>query len=154
MPIQIRRARPADANQLVAVIQTAFNEPADTAQIATCIAVADRITFVALVDRRVVGFLDGLYVASAPLNSCPPIPRPAQAHLLAIDTLTYRGIWLAGAITAQAIQHACQQCTAQERDIVGAMLALDDPAPRHLMTVDGFQRVGQFQWWRLDQRSL
>lgn len=84
MPIQIRRARPADANQLVAVIQTAFNEPADTAQIATCIAVGDLITFVALVDRRVVGFVDGFVT----------------------------------------------------------------PA------LDGFQRVGQFQWWHLDQRSL
>ncbi len=89
-----------------------------------------------------------LYIADA-----EPMIAPARAahaaHLLAVDTLTYRGIWLEGRLSQAAIEQAHQRAQAENRSRIGALVPAVDEQVAALLTSNGFVAVGKFFWWSL-----
>lgn len=87
-----------------------------------------------------------LWVASrAVQGACNATPT---AHVIAVQTLSYRGIWMEGVIHAEAIQTALRQREAQSLDVVGVVLAQRRSGEIALLREAGFQRVGAYHWWQ------
>ena len=93
-----------------------------------------------------------LYVRSADGDLAREIHRH-DAHLIAVDTLGYRGIWIEGRISAEAIESALSLAQAQGRDRVGAVFPAADLATRRLLERSGFDLAGAFRWWRFKPGS-
>lgn len=86
-----------------------------------------------------------LYVCRALAGEGPSLP--ADASLTPVHTLTYRGGWIEGQATEQALRAARAVGAASGWDCVGALLAEDDDL-RQTAVALGFARVGAYQWWR------
>ncbi len=71
------------------------------------------------------------------------------AHLVPVDTLTYRGIWLEGDISQAAIDQAQLRAQTEQRSRIGALIAAEDEQVAALLTRNGFVSVGAFFWWSL-----
>jgi hypothetical protein len=86
-----------------------------------------------------------LMVSSPQMGSVVPVP--AGAHLVEVDTLTYRGVWLEGAIDGQGLRAAQDQCAQRRRDVAGVLIA---DAAYELLAIAhdlGYAPVNRFQWW-------
>lgn len=96
-----------------------------------------------------------LYIAYAPRSPRRVMARQSAcaAHLVSVDTLTYRGIWLEGELCQAAINHAYQRAQAENRSRVGALIPVADEGLAALLTANSFAAVGEFFWWSLNLRS-
>lgn len=92
-----------------------------------------------------------LYIADAqPVNAAA---AAHAAHLLPVDTLTYRGIWLEGDLSQAAINQAHHRAWAEKRSRIGALIPAVDAQAAALLTKNGFVSVGEFCWWSLRLKS-
>ncbi|MCY4147030.1 MAG: GNAT family N-acetyltransferase [Chloroflexi bacterium] len=89
-----------------------------------------------------------LYIAEAtPMNA--PASIAHAAHLVPVDTLTYRGIWLEGGLSQAAVDLAHHRAQSQQRSRIGALVPVADAPVAALLTKNGFVSVGEFCWWSL-----
>lgn len=80
-------------------------------------------------------------------NGCPA----ARARIIAVDTLTYSGFWLEGALSQSAIDEARNMLQAQpDRTDIGAVVAEHDRRAIDLLRSNAFERIGDFNWWSLN----
>ncbi|MXX52171.1 MAG: GNAT family N-acetyltransferase [Chloroflexi bacterium] len=90
-----------------------------------------------------------LYIARPPRP--PRRVRGRQSvragHLVSVDTLTYRGIWLEGDLSQAAIAQAQQIARAENRSRIGALVPTADAPVAALLSENGFAAVGTFYWW-------
>ncbi len=85
--------------------------------------------------------------AAKPVNA--PATAAHAAHLVPVDTLTYRGIWLEGDISQAAIDQAHHRARDEQRSRIGALISAEDEHVAALLTRNGFVSVGEFFWWSL-----
>ena len=73
-------------------------------------------------------------------------PCPDGAHLIAVETLTYRGVWVEGRYDVPALMAAQQLALADGRNTVGAVI----PAgTAHDATQLPFAHIDAYRWWVL-----
>lgn len=84
-----------------------------------------------------------LWVGS-PATSAADAPTPVGTHLIPVDTLTYRGVWVEQATDAAALRAAQQIALADGRDTVGAVIPVGTP---HDAEALGFSLIDTYQWW-------
>ena len=94
----------------------------------------------------------GLYVR-APQATPPALVEVAKSHLIRVDTLTYRGIWLEGDITRSAITNADIIGTQNQCDILGAVVPLTDTDVIRMLDENHFEHVNNYYRWSLNLRS-
>lgn len=76
--------------------------------------------------------------------------RDHAARIIAVDTLTYSGYWLEGALSQPAIDAARDLLRAQpDRRVIGAVIAEQDWSASNLLRANAFDRIGDFHWWAL-----
>ena len=90
----------------------------------------------------------GLYVASPALGSSVPLDATGS-HLVPVETLAYKGIWIEGALTRDAIGWAQSVASPRQLATVGALAAQSDHAAAELLTDNGFRLLGVYDWWTL-----
>ena len=73
----------------------------------------------------------------------------ADAHLIAVETLTYSGIWLEGRISQAAIENALAAADARGLMRVGAVVPQGDSAVQERLQSLGFACWGDYDWWSL-----
>ena len=93
-----------------------------------------------------------LYVSAPCMGSCER--RGSEgAHLIVVDTLCYRGIWIEGSVNREAIASAYslgRQCGCET---VGAVVKSRDADANTLLSDLGFNLVGAFNWWNANLQS-
>ena len=75
------------------------------------------------------------------------------AHLVRVDTLTYRGIWLEGDLSAEAIASARQIAMDETRSRIGAVIPAKDTTTAALLRDCGLAVVGDYHWWTLNLQN-
>ena len=76
--------------------------------------------------------------------------RDHAARIIAVDTLTYGGFWLEGALSQSAIDVARRLLRAQPaRSVIGAVVAEQDRRAIDLLRANAFVCMGEFDWWSL-----
>ena len=90
----------------------------------------------------------GLYVASPALGSSVPLDATGS-HLVPVETLAYKGIWIEGALTRDSIGWAQSVASPRQLATVGALAAQSDRAAAKLLTDNGFCLLGVYDWWTL-----
>lgn len=217
MPISLRPAIPQDAQAIAKIIDLAFHEEANSAQIQKLIVNNKHHTLIAA-SNKVLGFIDGfititqdgtkrleldllaihpdftgqgigkqligtfteniqdvdliralvavnnipmhhamtatgyqldqqtraLYISS---DSAEKTEKPAEAHLIPVETFTYSGIWVEGEISKDAIAAAQYQRQKFSFDVVGAVISNANSEAIQLVQSAGFEYVKGFQWW-------
>jgi hypothetical protein len=79
-----------------------------------------------------------------PASQATAVPIPPGAHLLPVETLTYRGIWVEHRFDAPAFAAAQQIARADDRNTVGAVI----PAGiQHDAEALDFAHINTYQWW-------
>ena len=86
-----------------------------------------------------------VYVSGDDIYAMQPVPE--DAHLIPVETLTYRGIWMEGIITSQSIAAAQAMKTRYRRDSTGAVVSLDDVDSIMALTQANYDYIGEYQWW-------
>ncbi|MYD11364.1 MAG: GNAT family N-acetyltransferase [Chloroflexi bacterium] len=90
-----------------------------------------------------------LWVSRAP-QPAGKSARDHAARVIAVDTLTYGGYWLEGALSQSAIDAARSLLRAQPaRSVIGAVVAEQDRRAIDLLRANAFVRMGEFDWWSL-----
>jgi GNAT superfamily N-acetyltransferase len=87
-----------------------------------------------------------LWVGPPAKGEMPTRPYPKDVHLIPVETLTYRGIWVEGRYDAPAFVAAQQMALTDGRDTVGAVIpdgTAHDAAGLH------FTHVDTYRWWIL-----
>ena len=93
-----------------------------------------------------------LYVA-APKSNPVAAGRDYAAHLVQVETLTYKGIWLEGELSQAAIDRA-QVCARRPNcSRIGTVIPQDNAAAAAILRANQFERIGEFDWWTLNLRS-
>ena len=90
-----------------------------------------------------------LWVSQAlrPAGDCA---RDHAARIIAVDTLTYAGYWLEGALSQCAIDAARRLLRAQpDRSVVGAVVSEQNRRDLDLLRANEFVQLGEFHWWSL-----
>ncbi len=70
-----------------------------------------------------------------------------RARFIAVDTLSYRGIWLEGELSQTAIDLAHALAFQSGASLIGAVVAANDRSTARLLGANAFDRVGEFDWW-------
>ena len=89
------------------------------------------------------------------VNPQPVAPRKRKhdAWVIAVETLSYAGLWLEGELSQAAIDDAHWQASQGELSLIGAVIpsaALDVAA---LLEANSFRHVGQYHWWMIKLRN-
>lgn len=87
-----------------------------------------------------------LHICGQPTAHTTPLP-PA-AHLVPVNTLTYRGLWLEGELSPAAFQAAQTECLRQQRSLVGTLIPATDSESQQIAQDCGFVAVGMYQVWK------
>ena len=74
-------------------------------------------------------------------------------HLVFVNTLGYRGIWIEGRLSAEAVGAAMTRAQELAAHTVGAVIDEDDSSAQCLLTDCGFSNVGAYQWWTFTSGS-
>ena len=93
-----------------------------------------------------------LFVSAPGMGSCERQVSEG-AHLIVVDTLSYRGIWIEGSVNREAIASAYslgRQCGCET---VGAVVKSRDADANTLLSDLGFNLVGVFNWWNANLQS-
>ena len=87
-------------------------------------------------------------------------PRPVMgrhrrhhAHLIAVETLAYAGIWLEGELSQNAIEDAHRNASQRDLSTIGAVVPSDATDALELLRVNAFKKVGEYNWWAISQGS-
>ena len=87
-----------------------------------------------------------LYV-SARYPRSPSCANNVQAYLIPVETLTYAGIWIEGAVSQAAIDNALSIASARKLTTVGAVVSSQDAAAAALFRANHFDYIGKYDWW-------
>ena len=81
-------------------------------------------------------------------------PRPTSHHqnnaksiLIPVETLTYAGIWIEGAVSQAAIDNALFIAHARKLTTVGAVVSSQAAAAAALFRANHFDCRGKYDWW-------
>lgn len=77
----------------------------------------------------------------------PSYTDNAQGYLIPVETLTYTGIWIEGAVSQAAIDNALFIAHARRLTTVGAAVSSRDTAAGALLRANGFDCRGRYDWW-------
>ncbi|MCG8351323.1 MAG: GNAT family N-acetyltransferase [Chloroflexales bacterium] len=86
-----------------------------------------------------------LYV-TAPHRSAHPATG-APIHLIPVQTLTYSGAWLEGAVTTEAVQEACARQAAHGWSTLGTLVPQQQVQFHGIVQHSGFACIGRYHWW-------
>lgn len=93
----------------------------------------------------------GLYVSGADdFVSEEMPPRPDILTVIPVLTLTYRGLWLEGELSAAGFVFARWSRARLNLDVVGAVIPLSETASIRAAESAGFGLVDHYQWWWLN----
>lgn len=89
-----------------------------------------------------------LYVCNEPLqrNNAPR----SDLHLIPVNTLSYRGVWLEGEIKPESFQLARRMCAQNTWNKAGVLLPVGAHKKRQAAETAGFEYVHDYHWWNLD----
>jgi GNAT superfamily N-acetyltransferase len=73
---------------------------------------------------------------------------PNNARLIPVNTMNYRGLWLEGDLSRDALAVAQAEVARHDYDIAGALVPSDDQDSLDAATASGYRLVSHFQWWR------
>lgn len=85
-----------------------------------------------------------LHISSAARNQAK---TPENTHLIPVNTFTYRGIWLEGEISLQAIQAANTIREKYGWDVVGAVVSQNNKSALETIHTAEFDFIKTFHWW-------
>jgi len=88
----------------------------------------------------------GLYIASVPLD----LNGQAQLskHLIPVHTINYKGWWLEGEQTANALSNARGFIQPDVYDLVGTLIPLTSSESIEQAVENGYELAGHYQFWR------
>lgn len=89
-----------------------------------------------------------LWVSTPEVIEQARLPRPDGAHLIAVETLTYRGIWVENRYDAPALEAAQRAALAERRDTVGAVIP---EGTAHDAALLRFTQIDTYRWWTLSE---
>lgn len=81
---------------------------------------------------------------AGPDLGCEP---PPGAHLVPVVTLTYRGVWIEGALTAEAFAAARDLRARCGWDVAGSVILLAQEKALLAAGEAGFAAIGDYGWW-------
>lgn len=85
-----------------------------------------------------------------------PILRDMQTHeacLIPVETLAYRGVWLEGTLSQNAIDAANVIALRHEASRLGALIPAEEQASARLLRQNSFAHVGVYHWWTISLES-
>jgi len=94
------------------------------------------------------GEILALYVSDAENNHA--IKSIEGCHLIPVSTLNYKGVWIEGALTPEALAQGQAMRTQNRWDIAGAVIPSVNQQAIDAAEASGFSLVSHFQWWVLD----
>lgn len=87
----------------------------------------------------------GLYISTA---TGDPQDPPEGLHLIHVETLTYKGVWLEGVLTPQAFAYSQAVRHRDDLDAAGAVISLSEAQAIENCLAAGFTHSGNYFWWR------
>jgi GNAT superfamily N-acetyltransferase len=87
-----------------------------------------------------------LWVGQPAATAAPPPPLPDGAHLIPVETLTYRGVWVEGRYDAPTFAAAQQIALNDGRDTVGAVIPHGTSHDAERLR---FTHIDTYHWWIL-----
>jgi len=78
-----------------------------------------------------------------------PSVVPDGAYLIPVITCNYSGLWIEGALSAEAFRLARAICDRHNWDVAGAVIPAADRAAQEAAQFAGYALVGEYHWWRL-----
>lgn len=82
-----------------------------------------------------------------------PIIGISPAHLIRVETLTYKGIWLEGDITSTAIDNAHLIAIDNQCDILGAVVDKADTLIIDLLLESQFTQINDYHRWTFNSKN-
>ncbi|MCY3833191.1 MAG: GNAT family N-acetyltransferase [Chloroflexi bacterium] len=85
-----------------------------------------------------------------------PGAREMQSHeasLIPVETLAYRGVWLEGTLSQNAIDAAHLIARRQEASRLGALISAAERPSAQLLRLNFFVNVGAYHWWTFSLES-
>lgn len=79
-------------------------------------------------------------------SAAAPAQSTAAAHLVRVETLTYRGLWIEGSADAPTLIAARGRAHAEGRSVVGIVIPAGIEHEAHRL---GFTCIAVYQWWVL-----
>ena len=93
-----------------------------------------------------------LYIKS-PEQITQAIVETPKAHLIQVETLSYRGIWLEGDISEQVLDNAHLIALVNDCDILGAVVDKTNMTTMDLLAEKQFIHVNDYRRWTLNLKS-
>jgi ribosomal protein S18 acetylase RimI-like enzyme len=87
-----------------------------------------------------------LYVAS-PSDEGIDAGDADGLHLIAVQTFSYRGLWLEGRLNAAALKGGRAECARRSFDLAGAVIPLGQPEALGAAEQLRFEVIGDYEWW-------
>jgi N-acetylglutamate synthase-like GNAT family acetyltransferase len=88
----------------------------------------------------------GLYV-NAELVSQSITASTEGAHLIAVETLSYCGVWVEGALSEAGFAAANRVCIERQLDACGAVIPVEQNDLISAAQSTGYALIGQYNWW-------
>lgn len=102
----------------------------------------------------------GFSRSSASYNLYIADPKPGAremqnhgARLILVETLAYRGVWLEGTLSQNAIDAANMIARRQDAFRLGALIPAEEQASARLLRQNSFVHVGAYHWWTISLES-
>lgn len=94
------------------------------------------------------GQIQTLFVSAKTLSSKQNVASKAvHAHLVVVNTLDYRGVWLEEPLSTEAFAKARITCHEKNSSLVGAIIADDDSETCNYAQANQYNPVGKFHRW-------
>jgi ribosomal protein S18 acetylase RimI-like enzyme len=84
----------------------------------------------------------------APNAACDSPAGAGSGHLLKVNTINYRGLWLEEDASPASLAAARAACFQAGLDLVGVLVPRPDLEDNHLN--QGFSLAGVYQWWQME----
>ena len=85
-----------------------------------------------------------------------PVTRQSRLHnarLIAVETLSYAGLWLEGELSREAIADAHQLASHIDASVIGAVVPSKALETGKLLQASSFQKIGAYHWWTINLQS-
>ena len=82
-----------------------------------------------------------------------PGSRVHEARVIAVQTLSYAGLWLEGELNREAIADAHHLASQIEATVIGAVIPSKALETGKLLQASGFQKIGAYHWWTINLKS-
>jgi ribosomal protein S18 acetylase RimI-like enzyme len=86
----------------------------------------------------------GLYVSD---GAAAETPTTNGLHLLPVNTINYRGVWLEGVLSAQGFRKALAVRARYGWDVAGAVIPLAQSTMLEAAQAAGYASIGEYRWW-------